>query len=286
VTPQSHWVLPLSYCACAPGASAFGTLSGRSRLIARPPLILATFVASALLAWKCSQSTFACGLRARRQPPRTRALNVPRRASTNIGNRAFSKASIKPRHRSGATIRFLCQTFFFAKEKPSGRSSTEFFAKLFFKKASSKPRHRSGATVRFLCPAFFLAKESGCIIPCSSIYRRSVCLRGGTLRFPPLKLPTLKGLPVTVAGHWVLPLSYCACAPGASAFGTLSGRSRLIARPPLILATFVASALLAWKCSQSTFACGLRARRQPPRTRALNVPRRASKRKTPWMLLH
>ena len=73
------------------GASAFGTLSGRSRLIARPPLILATFVASALLAWKCSQSSFACGLRARRQPPRTRALNVPRRASTNIGNRATKK---------------------------------------------------------------------------------------------------------------------------------------------------------------------------------------------------
>jgi len=117
------------------------------------------------------------------------------------------------------------------------------FAKLF-SKASIKPRHRSGATVHFLCQAFFFAKESG--------------------------------LPVTVAGYWVLPLSYCACAPGASAVGTLSGRSRLIARPPLILATFVASALLAWKCSQSTFACGLRARRQPPRTRALNVPRRAS----------
>ena len=113
-----------------------------------------------------------------------------------------------------------------------------------------------------------------------------ISLRGGTLRFPPLKLPTLKGLPVTVAGHWVLPLSYCACAPGASAVGTLSGRSRLIARPPLILATFVASALLAWKCSQSTFACGLRARRQPPRTRVLNMPQRASKRKTQRMLLH
>jgi len=112
------------------------------------------------------------------------------------------------------------------------------------KNKSIKPRHRSGATVHFLCQAFFFAKESG--------------------------------LPVTVAGHWVLPLSYCACAPGASAFGTLSGRSRLIARPPLILATFVASALLAWKCSQSSFACGLRARRQPPRTRVLNVPRRAS----------
>ena len=151
-----------------------------------------------------------------------------------------------------------------------------FFAKLFSQKASIKPRQRSGATIRFLCKAFFLAKESGCIIPCSSIYRRSVCLRGGTLRFPPLKLPSLKGLPVTVAGHWVLPLSYCACAPGASAFGTLSGRSRLIARPPLILATFVASALLACKCSQSSFACGLRARRQPPRTRVLNMPQRAS----------
>ena len=89
MTVAGHWVLPLSYCACAPGASAVGTLSGRSRLIARPPLILATFVASALLAWKCSQSTFACGLRARRQPPRTRVLNMPQRASTNIGNRAF-----------------------------------------------------------------------------------------------------------------------------------------------------------------------------------------------------
>ena len=122
------------------------------------------------------------------------------------------------------------------------------------KNKSIKPRHRSGATVHFLCQAFFFAKESG--------------------------------LPVTVAGHWVLPLSYCACAPGASAFGTLSGRSRLIARPPLILATFVASALLACKCSQSTFACGLRARRQPPRTRVLNMPQRASKRKTQRMLLH
>jgi len=44
-----------------------------------------------LLAWKCSQSTFACGLRARRQPPRTRVLNMPQRASTNIGNRAKNK---------------------------------------------------------------------------------------------------------------------------------------------------------------------------------------------------
>ncbi|MBE6358607.1 MAG: hypothetical protein E7057_05095 [Lentisphaerae bacterium] len=349
------------------GASAFGTLSGRSRLIARPPLILATFVASALLAWKCSQSTFACGLRARRQPPRTRALNMPLRASKrktlrmllHLGfAKLFSKAffgfalwsmprlagvaravtyivcsfacslqnpalphtavpkikrssrdsgaarqftffaklsflrkkaewgeclwhsfrslaaycsssahprniccvgfarmemlakyirmrtarsaatashpcvehategikkknpadvtplgfcqaflksvfwlcimvnaapcgrrsrshihsmllclllakpgiaayccaknkTIKPRQRSGTTIRFLCQAFFLAKEKSSGRSSTEFFAKLFFKKASIKPRQRSGATIRFLCQAFFLAKESG-----------------------------------------------------------------------------------------------------------------------------
>ena len=65
---------------------------------ARPPLILATFVASALLAWFCSQSSFACGLRARRQPPRTRALNVPRRASTNIGNRAKKNAGTAAKH--------------------------------------------------------------------------------------------------------------------------------------------------------------------------------------------
>jgi len=110
------------------GASAVGTLSGRSRLIARPPLILATFVASALLAWFCSQSTFACGLRARRQPPRTRVLNMPRRASKRKKQRVLL-------HRG--------------------------FAKLFSKKASIKPRQRSGATVRFLCRAFFLVKESG-----------------------------------------------------------------------------------------------------------------------------
>ena len=136
------------------------------------------------------------------------------------------------------------------------------FLQSFFPKKRRSSRD-IGAARRF---AFF-AKLS---------FLRKKAERGGTLRFPPLKLPTLKGLPVTVAGHWVLPLSYCACAPGASAFGTLSGRSRLIARPPLILATFVASALLAWKCSQSTFACGLRARRQPPRTRVLNMPQRAS----------
>ena len=35
-------------------------------------------------------------------------------------------------------------------------------------------------------------------------------MRGGTLRFPPLKLPSLKSLPVTVAGHWVLPSEVCA----------------------------------------------------------------------------
>ena len=140
-------------------------------------------------------------------------------------------------------LSFFAKLSFLRKKHSRGCYSTEFFAKLF-SKASIKPRQRSGATVHFLCQAFFFAKESG--------------------------------LPVTPQSHWVLPLSYCACAPGASAFGTLSGRSRLIARPPLILATFVASALLAWKCSQSTFACGLRARRQPPRTRALNVPRRAS----------
>ncbi|MBE6359629.1 MAG: hypothetical protein E7057_10360 [Lentisphaerae bacterium] len=39
---------------------------------------------------------------------------------------------------------------------------------------------------------------------------------------------------MTVAGHWVLPLSYCACAPGASAFGTLSGRSAATASHPCV----------------------------------------------------
>jgi len=155
---------------------------------------------------------------------------------------------------------FFAKLSFSRKENPSECYSTEVLQSFFQKRRSSRD---SGAARQF---AFF-AKLS---------FSRKKAERGGTLRFPPLKLPTLKGLPVTPQSHWVLPLSYCACAPGASAFGTLSGRSRLIARPPLILATFVASALLAWKCSQSTFACGLRARRQPPRTRVLNMPQRAS----------
>ena len=36
----------------------------------------------------------------------------------------FSKASIKPRQRSGATIRFLCQAFFLAKESGEGRDTS------------------------------------------------------------------------------------------------------------------------------------------------------------------
>ena len=36
--------------------------------------------------------------------------------STEFFAKLFSKASIKPRQRSGATIRFLCQAFFLAKE--------------------------------------------------------------------------------------------------------------------------------------------------------------------------
>ena len=41
-------------------------------------------------------------------------------------------------------------------------------------------------------------------------FSRKKAERGGTLRFPPLKLPSLKSLPVTVAGHWVLPSEVCA----------------------------------------------------------------------------
>jgi len=157
-------------------------------------------------------------------------------------------------------LSFFAKLSFLRKKNPSETSSTGVLQSFFQKRRSSRDSEAARQSA-------FFAKLS---------FSRKKAERGGTLRFPPLKLPSLKGLPVTVAGHWVLPLSYCACAPGASAVGTLSGRSRLIARPPLILATFVASALLACKCSQSTFACGLRARRQPPRTRALNVPRRAS----------
>jgi len=55
--------------------------------------------------------------------------------STEFFAKLFSKASIKPRQRSGATIRFLCKLSF--------------------------SRKKAGATVHFLCQAFFLAKESG-----------------------------------------------------------------------------------------------------------------------------
>ena len=36
----------------------------------------------------------------------------------------FKKASIKPRHRSGATVRFLCQAFFLVKESGEGRDTS------------------------------------------------------------------------------------------------------------------------------------------------------------------
>ena len=43
--------------------------------------------------------------------------------STNIGNKAFQKKNkpIKPRQRSGATVRFLCRAFFLVKESGVGR---------------------------------------------------------------------------------------------------------------------------------------------------------------------
>ena len=52
----------------------------RSRLIARSPLILATVVARLLLL--AGKSLFACDLRARRQPPRTRGVKLPQWASS------------------------------------------------------------------------------------------------------------------------------------------------------------------------------------------------------------
>ena len=143
-------------------------------------------------------------------------------------------------------VEHATEGIFLQKKNPAGVLPLSFLQSFFSKKRRSSRDIEAARRFIFFAKLSFLQKKAG--------------LRGGTLRFPPLKLPTLKGLPVTVAGHWVLPLSYCACAPGASAVGTLSGRSRLIARPPLILATFVASALLACKCSQSSFACGLRAR--------------------------
>ena len=96
----------------------------------------------------------------------------------------------------------------------AGVTPLSFLQSFFPKKRRSSRDIGAARRFIFFAKLSFLQKKAG--------------LRGGTLRFPPLKLPSLKGLPVTVAGHWVLPLSYCACAPGASAFGTLSGRSRLL----------------------------------------------------------
>ena len=57
-------------------------------------------------------------------------------------------------------------------------------------------------------------------------------------------------------------------------------RSRLIARSPLILATVVARLLLL--AGKSLFACDLRARRQPPRTRGVKLPQWTSYTSHPW----
>jgi len=126
----------------------------------------------------------------------------------------FSKKKRRSSRDSGAArqFAFFAKLSFLRKKNPSETSSTGVLPSFFQKRRSSRD---SGAARQF---AFF-AKLS---------FSRKKAERGGTLRFPPLKLPSLKSLPVTVAGHWVLPLSYCACAPGASAFGTLSGRSRLL----------------------------------------------------------
>ena len=55
-----------------------------SRLIARPPLILATIVARLLLL--TGKSLFAYGLRARRRPPRTREKYDLMRLAVGIRN--------------------------------------------------------------------------------------------------------------------------------------------------------------------------------------------------------
>ena len=44
--------------------------------------------------------------------------------STEFFAKLFSKASIKPRQRSGATVRFLCLAFFLAKESGEGRDTS------------------------------------------------------------------------------------------------------------------------------------------------------------------
>ena len=77
---------------------------------------------------------------------RTRALNVPRRASTNIGNRAKNK-SIKARQRSAATIRFFCFTFFFVKKSKWSQLSDDACGEpersdgTIIKRAGAKRRH-------------------------------------------------------------------------------------------------------------------------------------------------
>ena len=62
-TPEPLGLSRRIIAGCVHGATAGGTLSVHSRLIARPPLILATVVARLLLL--AGKSIFACGLRAR-----------------------------------------------------------------------------------------------------------------------------------------------------------------------------------------------------------------------------
>ena len=114
------------------------------------------------------------------------------------------------------------------------------------KNKSIKPRHRSGATVRFLCQAFFLVKESG---------------EGRDPSFPSPHTPRPQE-----------PSRDCCGSLGSS----LGGMRRLLCggRPPdrpcrssngcaLLLARAVFlrrnQLLPARLCSQSSFACGLRA---------------------------
>ena len=119
----------------------------------------------------------------------------------------------------------------------------------------------------FVQPASILSVDCICTVCCAAH-------RGENLRlFSPD--PSFRAFPLLLKAIGIRPLDYSACVHGATTEGSLSVHSRLIARPPLILATFVARLLLL--TGKSIFACGLRARRQPPRPRAVKLPRRASR---------
>ena len=121
----------------------------------------------------------------------------------------------------------------------------------------------------FVQPASILNVDCICTVCCAAH-------RGENLRlFSPD--PSFRAFPLLLKAIGICPQNYSACVHGATSrlAAGLSVHSRLIARPPLILATIVARLLLL--TGKSIFACGLRARRQPPRTRALNVPQWTSK---------